>query len=108
MADRTLTFTLCPKLDASEGDKVLFKVKDPSIIEDNYGTGLDDPVFYLIEAEITQDIIINCQQHQYTFKYDDSVLHPGSEFTKASIDKITVEDANTQFIKEEIFRLIHS
>lgn len=105
MANRTLTFTLCPKLDASEGDKVLFKVKDPTIIEANYTIGDVDPVFYLIEAEITEDIIVNCHQHMYTFKYDDSVLHPGAEFTKASIDKITVEDANTQFIKEQIYRL---
>lgn len=106
MADRTLTFTLCPKLDASEGDKVLFKVKDPTILASN--SGLTSPVFYLIEATITNDIIINCQQHQYTFTYDDSVLVSGSEFTKASIDKITVEDANTQFIKEEIYRLQNS
>lgn len=105
MADQTITFSLCPKLDASEGDKVLFKVKDPSIIEDNYQYQLDAPVFYLIEATITKDIIVSCTQHQYTFTYDGDVLHEGAEFTKASIDKITVEDANTQFIKEEIYKL---
>ena len=106
MADKTLTFTLCPKLDASEGDKVLFKVKDPTILASN--SGLTPPVFYLIEAEITKDIIVNCQQHQYTFTYDDSVLSAGAEFTKASIDKITVEDANTQYIKEQIYLLQNS
>lgn len=106
MANKTLTFSLCPKLDAGEGDKVLFKVKDPTILANN--SGLTPPVFYLIEAEITQDIIINCQQHQYTFTYDDNVLSAGAEFTKASIDKITVEDANTQFIKEQIYILLNS
>lgn len=108
MADQTITFSLCPKLDASEGDKVLFKVKDPSIIEDNYQYQLDAPVFYLIEATITKDIIVSCTQHQYTFTYDGDVLHAGSEFTKASIDKITVEDANTQYIKEQIWILQNS
>ena len=108
MADQTITFSLCPKLDASEGDKVLFKVKDPSIIEDNYQYQLDAPVFYLIEATITKDIIVSCTQHQYTFTYDGDVLHAGSEFTKASIDKITVEDANTQYIKEQIWLLQNS
>ena len=108
MADQTITFTLCPKLDAGEGDKVLFKVKDPLMIEANWSITADTPVFYLIEATITKDIIVNCAQHQYTFTYDGDVLHDGYEFTKASIDKITVEDANTQFIKEEIFRLLNN
>lgn len=103
MANQTITFSLCPKLDASEGDKVLFKVKDPTILASN--TGLSTPVFYLIEATITKDIIVSCTQHQYTFTYEGNVLVEGAEFTKASIDKITVEDANTQFIKEEIYRL---
>ena len=106
MANQTLTFTLCPKLDAGEGDKVLFKVKDPTILASN--SGLTPPVFYLIEAEITKDIIVNCQQHQYTFTYDGSVLTAGAEFTKASIDRITVEDANTQYIKEQIYLLQNS
>lgn len=103
MANQTITFSLCPKLDASEGDKVLFKVKDPTILASN--TGKTPPVFYLIEATITKDIIVSCTQHQYTFTYEGDVLVGGAEFTKASIDKITVEDANTQFIKEEIYRL---
>lgn len=103
MANQTITFSLCPKLDASEGDKVLFKVKDPTILASN--TGKNPPVFYLIEATITKDIIVSCTQHQYTFTYEGGVLVEGAEFTKASIDKITVEDANTQFIKEEIYRL---
>lgn len=103
MANQTITFSLCPKLDASEGDKVLFKVKDPTILASN--TGITPPVFYLIEATITKDIIVSCTQHQYTFTYEGDVLVEGAEFTKASIDKITVEDANTQFIKEEIYRL---
>ena len=44
MANQTITFSLCPKLDASEGDKVLFKVKDPTILASN--TGITPPVFY--------------------------------------------------------------
>ena len=108
MADQTITFSLCPKLDAGEGDKVLFKVKDPLMIEDNWHISADTPVFYLIEATITKDIIVSCTQHQYTFTYDGDVLHAGSEFTKASIDKITVEDANTQYIKEQIWLLQNS
>lgn len=108
MADQTITFSLCPKLDASEGDKVLFKVKDPLMIEANWNSGADIPVFYLIEATITKDIIVSCTQHQYTFTYDGDVLREGYEFTKASIDKITVEDANTQYIKEQIWILQNS
>lgn len=106
MANQTITFSLCPKLDASEGDKVLFKVKDPTILASN--AGLDPAVFYLIEATITKDIIVSCTQHQYTFTYDGDVLAAGAEFTKASIDKITVEDANTQYIKEQIYILLNS
>lgn len=108
MADQTITFSLCPKLDASEGDKVLIKVKDPLMIEANWNSGADLPVFYLIEATITKDIIVSCTQHQYTFTYDGDVIHEGYEFTKASIDKITVEDANTQYIKEQIWILQNS
>lgn len=108
MADQTITFSLCPKLDAGEGDKVLFKVKDPLMIEANWNISADTPVFYLIEATITKDIIVSCTQHQYTFTYDGDVIHAGYEFTKASIDKITVEDANTQYIKEQIWLLQNS
>lgn len=102
MADRTITFTLCPKLDASEGDKVFFKVKDPSILSEN--SELEIPLFYLIEATITSDIIINCHQHQYTFTYNGDVLVEGAELLKTSIDKIGIQDCNTQYIKEMFAR----
>lgn len=101
MANTTITFTLCG-FKGEEGDTVFFKVKDPSILESNYNSGLDYPAYYLIKATITNKTILNCQNSQYTFEYDENILHEGAEFTKASIDTIDLWNANTQYIKEII------
>ena len=92
----------CSTNTALPVDTVFFKVKDPSILESNYNSGLDYPAYYLIKATITNKTILNCQNSQYTFEYDEDVLHEGAEFTKASIDTIDLWNANTQYIKEII------
>jgi hypothetical protein len=99
VANTTITFTLCG-FKGEEGDTVFFKVKDPSILVSN--TGLNPAVYFLIKATITNKTVLNCQNSQYTFTYDDSVLTSGAEFTKASIDTIDLWNANTQYIKEII------
>lgn len=93
----SITFSLCD-FKGEEGEKVFFKVKDPTILAAN--TGLNPAIYYLMVATIINKVIMNCHTSQYTFQYDSSVLVDGTDFTKASIDTITLWDANTEYIKE--------
>ena len=54
-----ITFTLCG-FKGEEGDTVFFKVKDPSILESNYNSGLDYPAYYVIKATITNTPFTAC------------------------------------------------
>lgn len=97
-----IEFSICPRLNATEGEKVFFFVKDPTILQEN--VGLATPKFYLIEATIIKDIVLTCSMGHYTFSYDESVLVEGKTLTRALIDKIQPQDCNTQFIRESLAR----
>lgn len=97
-----ISFSMCPKLECEAGDKVFFYLKDPTNLKSN--EGLTDPIYYLLEATITNVVVQNCSMSYYTFEYDETLLVDDLEFTKDSIDRVCCQDCNTQFIKEVIAR----
>lgn len=102
-----ISFSICPPLECAAGDKVFFYLKDPAMLKSN--DGLSEPIYYLLEATITNVVVQNCKMSYYTFEYDETLLSDylqlnGLEFTKNAIDKVCCHDCNTQFIKEVIAR----
>lgn len=102
MAIKELSYSICPSLNAQEGEKVFFYLKDPTLLVAN--EGLEVPEFYLVEATISKVVIQNCYTNYYTFEYDDVVLVEGTTLARTHIDKIGVQDCNTQFVREMIAR----
>ena len=97
-----ITFSMCPRLECGAGEKVFFYLKDPTMLKSN--EGLADPIYYLLEATITNEVVQNCNMSYYTFGYDETLLADGVELTKDAIDRVCCQSCDTQFIKEVIAR----